>query len=547
MNASRPRISVVIATHDRCELLRRCLRSLAEQTLDPADFEVIVAADGCGDGTVEMAEGFGTRLGVRVLRLPKRGKSAALNEGIEAAGRPVCLFLDDDMIASPGLLAAHEAAHREGTKVLGIGRLTQRPPKARDWYAHAFAKAWNDHYAVLARRKPTWEDCYGGNISAPRAALVEVGGFSAEFRTGEDTELAFRLCEAGHVPTYLPEAEAVHDDQKRRGRMLEDARQIGADSHKLVERHPSALTKRLGSFRVPTPREVRLRRLFLALRVPPTALALLGRLIPGAGRRQIWLYFVSRYAFWEGVRRNTSRSRWVQLTHGTPVLMYHAFGRGRERDRYILPKRSFSRQMRLLAALRYRVITLEELLDHLSRHELPPRRAVVITIDDGYRDNLEIALPILTRHGFPATLFLVSERLGSVNDWDSEAAVGGRPLLSLEQVAQMGSAGVRIGAHTRTHCSLPDVDDEAVSAEIAGSRRDLEESLGEPVETFAYPYGRRDERAIAAAGHAGFLGACTTHPDRAHLDDDMLLIPRIEVRGTDTIFRFLRKLWLGGN
>ena len=94
---------------------------------------------------------------------------------------------------------------------------------------------------------------------------------------------------------------------------------------------------------------------------------------------------------------------------------------------------------------------------------------------------------------------------------------------------------------------LPDLEKSAVDEEIGGSRRDLEDTLGEPVLTFAYPYGRFDGRAVAAAGRAGFVAACTTEGRLTRLGDDPLLIPRIEVKGDDSALRFLRKLWFGGN
>jgi peptidoglycan/xylan/chitin deacetylase (PgdA/CDA1 family) len=202
--------------------------------------------------------------------------------------------------------------------------------------------------------------------------------------------------------------------------------------------------------------------------------------------------------------------------------------------------------MRLLAAMRYRVIGFEDLARALLEGRPLPRRTVVITLDDGYEDNLTIAHPILRRRGFPATLFLVSERLGDSNGWDGSGATRGRALLSIEQALQLRADGLELGAHTRTHPRLPELPDEAVVAEISESRTGLESALGEPVRTFAYPYGEFDERAVEAVGQASFLGACTTIAHRARLGDDPLLIPRIEVRGSDTTKRFLRKLWLGG-
>jgi peptidoglycan/xylan/chitin deacetylase (PgdA/CDA1 family) len=88
--------------------------------------------------------------------------------------------------------------------------------------------------------------------------------------------------------------------------------------------------------------------------------------------------------------------------------------------------------------------------------------------------------------------------------------------------------------------------DDRVEPEIAGSKVDLEGLLGAPPATFAYPFGRFDERAVAAAKQAGFVGACTVEPRRARLDDDPHLVPRIEARSGDSLLRFAVKLWFGG-
>jgi peptidoglycan/xylan/chitin deacetylase (PgdA/CDA1 family) len=240
-----------------------------------------------------------------------------------------------------------------------------------------------------------------------------------------------------------------------------------------------------------------------------------------------------------------SRREWAALTHGVPVLMYHAFSASGEEDRYIVSKRSFARQMRLLKALRYRAITFEELARTLRESRLPPLRSVVITIDDGYADNLDVAYPILRRHGLNATLFLISDRLGRQNDWSSGPPMLGRPLLSEEQIARMDGGSIEFGAHTRTHPSLPDVPDDQVREEIDGSRAELEQLFGTPVNTFAYPFGRRDDRAVAAVKQSGLIGAAITRPRLARPNDDPAQIPRIEIMGSDTTWRFLAKLWFG--
>jgi glycosyltransferase involved in cell wall biosynthesis len=548
VNAAAPGIelSVVIASHNRRQMLRRCLDSLATQKQDPATFEVLVADDGSSDGTAEMVGALRMPYALRVLRLQKGGKSAALNAAISADVAPVCLFIDDDVVASPDLVGGHLAAHREDPLTLGIGPLIQPPASSRDWFPHAHATAWNERYAELAGRQLDWTECYGGNFSAPRQALLEVGGFATDIPAIEDIELGYRLCAAGCVPRYLPAAGGVHEDEKPRGRLIAEVERYGRFCAEFAERHPDARPKLLGWFLEPTPRDVTLRRALMGLRVPPGLLAALGTAVPGAGRKQLWFGFVNRYVFWRGVRAGMSGRRWRQTTRGVPVLMYHAFGADEEGDRYVISRASFERQLRLLKRLRYRVLGFEELARLLRAGEAPPPRSVVLTIDDGYADNLAIAKPLLTRHRCAATVFLVSRRFGAVNDWTSEGAVANRPLLSEDEVRQLEGDGVAIGAHTRTHPAVTALAGERLAGETGGSRQDLEALLGHPVATFAYPYGKFDRDAVAAVGRAGYDAACTVESRLARLGDDPLEIPRIEIRGADSPRTFLRKLWFGG-
>ena len=541
-----PELSVVIATHNRRETLVRCIGALEGQTEDPANFELVVADDGSTDGTIERLAGVRTRFALQALDLGKVGRVEARNAAIRASRGAITLVLDDDVVADPGLIAAHIAAHREQGRIVGVGRLTQVPPARRDWYGRAFAEAWNRHFDRLEGREVDWTACYSGNLSAPRSSLLEVGGFG-EGIVGEDAELGYRLVGSGCVVRYLPAARALHDDQKGRRRLLADSRRQGSGQVKLAKQRPEMTPGLMGWFGATSRREVALRRALIALRVPPGALARLGGLLPGAGRRLIWFYFVSRYAFWLAVRKSVDRERWQQLTRGVPVLMYHSFSERNVSDRYVVPRREFARQLRLLRLLRYRSFDFDELARTLRESRLPPRRGLVITIDDGYADNLEIARPLLEKHGFTATVFLITEKLGGVNDWSRDDKLRGRPMLSWDQVERLQADGILVGAHTRTHPHLPELEDDAVEGEVAGSRRDLESRLGTPITTFAYPYGELDERAVDAVRRSGFDGACTVEPRLVGLGDDPLLIPRIEVRSTDSLATLAVNLWLGAS
>jgi polysaccharide deacetylase len=286
-----------------------------------------------------------------------------------------------------------------------------------------------------------------------------------------------------------------------------------------------------------SPLELMLRRAALAMHASPLVLRALGRLVPGSARER-WLLFVSNYAHWSAARERLSEDEWDRVTRGVPVLLYHAFGD--DESRYVVSRTAFARQLRLLAVLRFRVRPYAEVARALREGRLPPPRTVALTFDDGYADNATIAVPLLERHGFSGTIFLVSSRLGRVNDWSAEPPLAGRALLSAEEIAALRSRGIEFGAHTRTHPDLT-ADDVSVMDEIEASRIELE-----GVPTFAYPYGRVNDRAVAAVRESGFQSACTTDPRLAQVADDPLLVPRIEIKREDSLAQFVRKLWFGG-
>ena len=262
---------------------------------------------------------------LRVLRRDG-GKFAALNAAVRASTGVTCLFLDDAVVASPRLVAEHIAAHQTNQRLIGIGALIQGPiPGSRDWFAQASAATWKEHYDVLSERAANWMDCYSANLSAPRSALLEAGGFSTDLPCGQDIERGYRLGCAGCTPRYLPRAEGIHDDRERGGQIIQARRRLGTSLPVLLDMHPGMASRLVGWFREPTLRDVTLRRILLAIRTPPKALTLLGRLIPGQQRRTTWFGFISRYAVWYGARTSMNRERWKNAIRGVPVLMYHAF------------------------------------------------------------------------------------------------------------------------------------------------------------------------------------------------------------------------------
>jgi len=544
-----PELSIVIPTFNRAERLRACLDALGLQTQPAADFEVIVVDDGSTDGTAEMLETLATPFLLRVvLQKENSGYGAARNAGVSVASGEFLLFLDDDVVASPGLVAEHlRVQHQEGGAGV-IGPYPQLLPRRAGRFARAMAEGRIEYYASLETKTPTFTSCHTGNFSAPRDAVQAVGGFAEDLPRAVDIELGYRLQQAGLRFVFAPAALGTEDQRESSSDMITDARVRGANALELWRRHPAIITYlRLGGHFEHTRRRAAIRLVLLNLRVSPRILDALGYVLPRASGRRRWYDFLYYYCYWQGVRRAVpDRDTWRRLTRGTPILMYHAIGQSGERaSRYVLPVDRFERQMRWLKRRRYRVLELDEFVRCLREHRLPPAKSVVLTFDDGYADNRSLAAPILERLGLPATFFLVSAA-GTRNSWDQNGAtVGGRALMGLEQARELVGGVVSLGAHTRSHADLTALTSHELEAEIAGSRSELEVALGAPVTLFAYPYGKTNTEVREAVMQAGFLAACSVESGRNRLSVEPYMLKRLEVRGTDSLLRFALILWLG--
>jgi peptidoglycan/xylan/chitin deacetylase (PgdA/CDA1 family) len=196
------------------------------------------------------------------------------------------------------------------------------------------------------------------------------------------------------------------------------------------------------------------------------------------------------------------------------VLCYHGVSERWPAKLSITPEKLES-QLATVTRRGYRSVTFSDALA-----SPPASKTVAITFDDGYRSVLEQALPILSRLGLVATVFVVTGYVGreepmswpGVDEWlETEHA---RELVSLsrEQVSHLLEAGWEVGSHTRTHPRLTTLDDERLDEELGRAREDCERLFDRPCRSIAYPYGDLDERVVAAAGRAGysFAGALST-------------------------------------
>jgi peptidoglycan/xylan/chitin deacetylase (PgdA/CDA1 family) len=539
-------LSVVIPTHRRPALLAACIESLARQRDLSDGFEVIVVLDGADQATEDMLASLATPFPLRVIVQEQAGAGSARNHGAAHARAPYLLFLDDDVVAAPSLVAAHLVAQPAGGGVVGIGRIDKMlSPRPARW-ARSRQLAWRDHYDRLAAgREARFTDCYGGNLCVPRTSFAAVGGFAEDIAVEHDVELGYRLARAGNRFAYVPDAVAREEDRDTLRHYLGDAQQRGVAAVALYERHPALLPDlRLGGAGELGRRWVGLRRLLMAIHMPPMLLGVAGSPIASEHRSRRWYGFLFSYCYWRGVRSAVDRATWRRLRRGSAILMYHAVGdRHEQASRYVVPERRFKRQMAWLRLRRYNVILLEELVACLREHRLPPAKSVVVTFDDGYLDNAELALPVLRRFGFPATVFLVSAADG-VPTWICSPELRDRPLLGPAHAKQL-IGSLTFGAHSRTHPPLTKLGPSELEREVSGSRAELESALDLPVTTFAYPFGDTSPEVEAAVARAGFLAACTVTPGRNRAACNPMALKRIEVKGTDSLLRFAFVLWLG--
>lgn len=541
-------ISIIIPTYNRATRLQACLGALAQQAAPGSAFEVIVVVDGSTDDTRRMLDQLSVPFPLRVIWQPNQGQHIARNRGAETACGRHLLFLDDDIVAGPALVAEHVRVQDSADRTVGIGQLELSIPPTADWFMRQFAEGWRQHYDGLNRseRLPTWADCYGGNLSVARATFLAVGGFAEDVRRSHDIELGFRLSEHGAAFVYIPNAVGYQDERKGIRDMAGDFRAAGRAYVSLGRRHPAMLPTLLGAVADTNLRLTMFRHALRVAHVPPRLLGWIGSLFGSTPRAARWFHFVQTFFYWSGARQaSVDGTEWHRLMRRVPILMYHAFGDTERASRYVMPARRFAQQMTWLRRMGYRVIGLEELLRHRREFRMPQARSVVITIDDAYRDTVSHAYPVLRRHRIPATVFVVSDRVGGANTWSDGNGLQGRGLMTWEQIVQLMKDGIEIGAHTGTHPRLPQLTRDEIQHEMVGSKRTLEERLRLPIRTFAYPYGEYDATCEQVAEQTGFWCACGVEPGLNTLGTPLYALRRVEIDGTLSLFRFMLAVVVG--
>ena len=206
-----PAVSVIIPTHNRWRSLRRCLDSLAAQA-DSPPFEVVVVDDGSSDRTAAVLNDYNAPYPLLTVATGGEGPAAARNLGADRANSDYLLFIDDDVVTAPGLLAAHLAAHKQERDAVIVGPMrtpsSHRLPSWVRWEQEILDKK----YRALAdgRWTMSYRQFYTANASLARRHFQASEGFDPTYRRAEDVELAYRLSRRGLRFVFRPEAVVTH-------------------------------------------------------------------------------------------------------------------------------------------------------------------------------------------------------------------------------------------------------------------------------------------------------------------------------------------------
>lgn len=236
---------------------------------------------------------------------------------------------------------------------------------------------------------------------------------------------------------------------------------------------------------------------------------------------------------------------------GARILLYHSVGNKEVYDTMGLriPEENFTEQMEYLSSNAYNVISLKCLLNSIETGNSIDSRTVVITFDDGYKDNIETVIPVAQEYGFPIAIFVNCCRpcrnmAGSNGNYWSEWEY-----FSLEDIKTIASSSVTIGSHSFSHKRLTGKKTE-IYRELSESKSILEQKIGEKVDMFSYPYGIFNDGIKDMLSELGYVSACSSIIGANTPFMDVFELRRTEITAFDTIHEFEKKLsgyydWLG--
>ena len=220
-----------------------------------------------------------------------------------------------------------------------------------------------------------------------------------------------------------------------------------------------------------------------------------------------------------------------------PIIVYHSIrpsypGETALVKRFTTEPTILDQEFAHLKEKGYQVISFNELLKYFDEGKPLPPKAVILTFDDGWKNQYIYAFPLLKKYGFTATFFVFTNAIGHKN------------FLSWEEIKEMDAAGMTIGGHTKTHPYLTKITDpEKLAAEIAGGKKILEDHLGKKVDVFAYPFGLYNDAVIKAVRDAGYRIGRTSKPSLYQTAEGLLTTGCLYDQNSIVAFKIFEKIF----
>ncbi|MDR3600041.1 MAG: polysaccharide deacetylase family protein [Desulfosporosinus sp.] len=197
-----------------------------------------------------------------------------------------------------------------------------------------------------------------------------------------------------------------------------------------------------------------------------------------------------------------------------PILYYHSIT-SIPKNELCMPPEQFEKEIAYLSQHGYHSVTLNQLYNYFYGNGQLPEKPIVVTFDDGYKDNYTNAFPILKKYNFTATVFVITSNVGHSNN------------LSWSQLQELTQNGWLVESHTVSHYDLTKLDSKKLAQELNDSKTNIEKQLGTTVDFFAYPSGRFNAKVERAVKGAGYRMAFTTQRGWADRAMDPLAIHRV--------------------
>jgi peptidoglycan/xylan/chitin deacetylase (PgdA/CDA1 family) len=219
--------------------------------------------------------------------------------------------------------------------------------------------------------------------------------------------------------------------------------------------------------------------------------------------------------------------------------MYHSISTDKQ-DPWSVTPQMFTEQMDWLKRKKFNVLSLDQAVEHILQSK-NNRKCIVITFDDGYKDFLEAAVPILKKNNFTASIFIPTELIGSTSQWDSFNK--NKPLLDWQELKEVARLGYDIGSHSKTHPDLTMLTNEQLQDELSQSKQMLENELHITIPSFSYPFGKYTDREIEAVKNTGYLSAVTVRDSLGNdSKTDVFAIERVAMSNKDSLYDFAVKV-----